>query len=42
MHYLAYAETSAIGRVVESALAHSSTPLHLNRVFVSTSPPCSS
>lgn len=35
VHYLAYAETSAIGRAVESALAHSTTPLHLNRVFVS-------
>jgi len=35
VHYLAYAETSAIGRAVEYMLTHTSTPLHLHRVFVS-------
>lgn len=35
VHYLAYAETSAIGRAVEDTLAHAETPLFLNRVFVS-------
>ena len=35
VHYLAYAETSAIGRAVENMLAHASTPMFLHRVFVS-------
>lgn len=35
VHYLAYAETSAIGRAVEAKLAHAEVELHLNRVFVS-------
>ncbi len=35
VHYLAYAETSAIGRAVENMLAHAVTPIHLRRVFVS-------
>jgi len=35
VHYLAYAETSAVGRIVEARLAKSTTPLFLNRVFVS-------
>lgn len=35
VHYLAYAETSAIGRVVEHMIATWEEPLHLNRVFVS-------
>lgn len=35
VHYLGYAETSAIGRALESMLTHSSTQLHLDRVFVS-------
>lgn len=35
VHYLAYAETSAIGRAVEAVLSNATTPLHLNRVFVS-------
>jgi DNA-binding transcriptional LysR family regulator len=34
-HYLAYAETSAIGRAVDSMLRHSTRHLQLNRVFVS-------
>lgn len=33
--YLAYAETSAVGRAVEHMLAHLETEIHLNRVFVS-------
>lgn len=35
VHYLAYAETSAIGRAVENMLAQATTPIHLHRVFVS-------
>lgn len=35
VHYLAYAETSAIGRAVENMLAQATTPIHLRRVFVS-------
>lgn len=35
VHYLAYAETSAIGRAVENMLSHASTPIYLHRVFVS-------
>lgn len=35
VHYLAYTETSAIGRVVEQMIASCEEPLHLNRVFVS-------
>lgn len=35
VHYLAYAETSAIGRAVEYMLSHLDKPVHLNRVFVS-------
>lgn len=35
VHYLAYSETSAVGRVVEQMIAESGTPLHLKRVFVS-------
>jgi len=35
VHYLAYSETSAIGRAVEHMLAHLEAPVHLNRVFVS-------
>lgn len=35
VHYLAYAETSAIGKVVEHMIATWEEPLHLNRVFVS-------
>lgn len=34
-HYLAYAETSAIGRAVEDMLARRVDPPHLERVFVS-------
>ena len=34
-HYLAYAETSAIGRAVDNMLRHSSRHLQLDRVFVS-------
>lgn len=34
-HYLAYAETSAIGRAVEKMLAGRSEPAHLEQVFVS-------
>lgn len=33
--YLAYAETSAIGRAVENMLAKAVKPAHLNKVFVS-------
>jgi DNA-binding transcriptional LysR family regulator len=35
VHYLAYTETSAIGRVVEQLIANMDEPVHLNRVFVS-------
>lgn len=35
VHYLAYSETSAIGRVVEHLIAETPEPLHLKRVFVS-------
>lgn len=35
VHYLAYSETSAIGRAVENMLIHLESPVHLNRVFVS-------
>lgn len=35
VHYLAYSETSAIGRAVEHMLTHLEAPVHLNRVFVS-------
>lgn len=35
VHYLAYAETSAIGKVVEHMISTWEEPLHLNRVFVS-------
>jgi DNA-binding transcriptional LysR family regulator len=35
VHFLAYAETSAIGRAVESMLSHRGDPAHLERVFVS-------
>ena len=35
VHYLAYAETSAIGRAVEHMLAERQEPVYLNRVFVS-------
>ena len=35
VHYLAYSETSAIGRVVEDMIANTDTQLYLNRVFVS-------
>ncbi|HSQ82507.1 MAG TPA: LysR family transcriptional regulator [Casimicrobiaceae bacterium] len=34
-HYLAYAETSAIGRATEKMLARRTEPAHLERVFVS-------
>jgi DNA-binding transcriptional LysR family regulator len=34
VHYLAYAESSAIGRAVENMLAHRPSSLHLERVFV--------
>jgi LysR family transcriptional regulator, hypochlorite-specific transcription factor HypT len=34
-HYLAYAETSAIGRAVEKMLARRADPAHLEQVFVS-------
>jgi LysR family transcriptional regulator, hypochlorite-specific transcription factor HypT len=35
VHYLAYSETSAIGRAVEHMLSHLESPVHLERVFVS-------
>lgn len=35
VHYLAYSETSAIGRVVDQMIAAAHEPLHLRRVFVS-------
>lgn len=35
VHYLAYSETSAIGRAVEHMLTHLQSPVYLNRVFVS-------
>jgi LysR family transcriptional regulator, hypochlorite-specific transcription factor HypT len=35
VHYLAYSETSAVGRVVEHLVADAPEPLHLKRVFVS-------
>ena len=35
VHYLAYAETSAIGRAVEHMLTHLDAPVYLNRVFIS-------
>ena len=35
VHYLAYAETSAIGRAVDKMLAHRPASLHMERVFVS-------
>lgn len=35
VHYLAYSETSAIGRAVEHMLTHRDSPVYLNRVFVS-------
>lgn len=35
VHYLAYSETSAIGRAVGNMLTHLESPIHLNRVFVS-------
>jgi DNA-binding transcriptional LysR family regulator len=35
VHYLAYSETSAIGRAVEHMLTHLESPIYLNRVFVS-------
>jgi len=35
VHYLAYSETSAIGRAVEHMLTHLESPVYLNRVFVS-------
>lgn len=35
VHYLAYTETAAVGRVVEHLIATSAQPLHLKRVFVS-------
>ncbi len=35
VRYLAYAETSAIGRAVDKMLAHRPTSLHMERVFVS-------
>ena len=35
VHYLAYSETSAIGRAVENMLTHLESPVYLNRVFVS-------
>lgn len=35
VHYLAYSETSAIGRAVEHVLTHLDSPVYLNRVFVS-------
>ncbi len=34
VHYLAYSETSAIGRVVEHLVQEPPEPLHLSRVFV--------
>lgn len=33
VHYLAYTETSAVGRVVDQMIAASPVPLHLKRVF---------
>jgi LysR family transcriptional regulator, hypochlorite-specific transcription factor HypT len=35
VHYLAYAETSAIGRAIETMIAHTGTQMYLDRVFVS-------
>lgn len=35
VHYLAYTETAAVGRVVEQMIATADPPLHLKRVFVS-------
>lgn len=35
VHYLAYSETSAIGRVVDQMISAAPEPLHLRRVFVS-------
>ncbi|MDB5523727.1 MAG: transcriptional regulator, LysR family [Rhizobium sp.] len=35
LHYLAYTETSAIGRAVEHMINHVEEPVYLNRVFVS-------
>lgn len=35
VHYLAYSETSAIGRAVEHMVTHLDAPVYLNRVFVS-------
>lgn len=35
VHYLAYSETSAIGRVVDQLIANAPEPTHLNLVFVS-------
>ena len=35
MHYLAYSESSAIGRVVDQMINTTPEPLHLRRVFVS-------
>jgi DNA-binding transcriptional LysR family regulator len=35
VHYLAYSETSAVGRVVESLIAAAPERVHLKRVFVS-------
>lgn len=35
VHYLAYSETSAIGRAIEHMLSHLESPVHLERVFVS-------
>ncbi len=34
VHYLAYSETAAVGRVVEHLIVNSEQPLHLKRVFV--------
>ncbi|MES2968754.1 MAG: LysR family transcriptional regulator [Pseudomonadota bacterium] len=34
VHYLAYSETSAIGRVVDHLMSNPPEPLHLKRVFV--------
>ena len=34
VHYLAYSESSAIGRVVDNMLANTDQPLHLKQVFV--------
>jgi DNA-binding transcriptional LysR family regulator len=35
VHYLAYTESSAIGRAVEHMVTHTEEPIFLNRVFVS-------